>query len=104
MRFQENTYFDDSGAAIIKTYRSTAAERKDYYFEHHHTECEICLCVKGSGIYAVGDKRYEFCAGDAFLFGSNEAHCITDTFDDIELLNLQLNQEFCGKTEKTLCF
>ena len=58
MRFQENVYFDDSGAAIIKTYRSTAAERKDYYFEHHHTECEICLCVKGSGIYAVGDKRY----------------------------------------------
>ena len=89
MRFQENVYFDDSGAAIIKTYRSTAAERKDYYFEHHHTECEICLCVKGSGIYAVGDKRYKFCAGDAFLFGSNEAHCITDTFDDIELLNLQ---------------
>ena len=89
MRFQENVCFDDSGASIIKTYRSTAAERKDYYFEHHHTECEICLCVKGSGIYAVGNKKYEFCAGDAFLFGSNEAHCVTDTFDDIELLNLQ---------------
>ena len=88
MRFQENVYYDDSGTVIIKTYRSTAADRKGYYFEHHHTECEICLCVKGRGIYAVGDKKYEFYAGDAFLFGSNEAHCITDTIDDIELLNL----------------
>ncbi|MBQ8409961.1 MAG: helix-turn-helix domain-containing protein [Clostridia bacterium] len=89
MRFNENVYFDDSGAVMIKTYRSAAVSRKNYYFEHHHTECEVCLCVRGGGIYTVGDKRYEFCAGDAFLFGSNEAHCITDTFDDIELLNLQ---------------
>lgn len=88
MRFNENTYYDDSGAAMIRTYRSCAVKRENYYFEHHHTECEICFCVKGGGSYAVGSKRYDFCTGDFFLFGSNEAHCITDTVDDIELLNL----------------
>ena len=88
MRYRENTCFDDSGSAIIRTYRSKAEPRKNYYFEHHHTECEISLCISGGGIYATRDSSYEFSSGDGFLFGSNEAHCITD-LESVELLNLR---------------
>ncbi len=88
MRCRVNTCLDDSGNVIVQTYRSVAEPRKNYYFEHHHTECEISLCVSGGGTYATRDGSYEFSGGDGFLFGSNEAHCITD-LESVELLNLR---------------
>ncbi len=100
MRFNENTYCDDSGTALIRTYRSAAEQRKNYYFEHHHTECEICVCVRGGGVYAVGDKKYAFSAGDSFLFGSNEAHCITDTDGETELLNLHFEPRILWESKE----
>ena len=57
--------------------------------EHHHTECELSLVVYGSGIYSVCGNEYAFSSGDMFLFGSNEAHCITDVTSSLKLLNIQ---------------
>lgn len=88
MRYRENVCLDDSGNVILHTYRSIAEPRKNYYFEHHHTECELSLCVSGGGIYATRDRSYEFSEGDGFIFGSNEAHCITD-LEYVELINLR---------------
>lgn len=88
MRFQENLIYDDDGNILIKTFHSSVKPRKRFYNEHHHTECELSPFISGSGIYSVHEKKYEFNKGDMFLFGSNEAHCITEIYDDLNLLNI----------------
>ncbi len=88
MRLQENFIYDDNGTAIIKTFHSTVKPGKRSYNEHHHTECELSIFISGRGIYSVHEKKYEFQGGDMFLFGSNEPHCITEIYEDINLLNI----------------
>lgn len=88
MKFNENEFSDSNGNTVLKTFRSCGASYKRRCNEHHHTECEMSLIVSGSGIYSVHGITYEFEAGDMFLFGSNEAHCITELYDNYELLNI----------------
>ena len=89
MRFAEHHITDDCDHTIIRVFHSAVQAGRRGYREHHHTECELSLLLRGTGVYAVGDKQYAFRAGDAFLFGSNEAHCITEVKTDMELLNFQ---------------
>ncbi|MBQ7820933.1 MAG: helix-turn-helix transcriptional regulator [Clostridia bacterium] len=88
MRFNESIIYTDTGNAVIKAFHSSVPPTKREYNEHHHTECELSLFIKGSGIYSVGKKQYRFSHGDMFLFGSNEAHCITDIYEELDLLNI----------------
>lgn len=81
--------YDDNGNTILKTYHSNVDAGPRKFFMHHHTECELSLFLEGSGIYSLNDKSYHFEKGDMFLFGSNEAHCITEISSRIELLNIQ---------------
>ena len=94
MRFNENAIFDDNNSLILKSYHSSVDAGKRSYTEHHHTECELSVFLEGSGIYSVHGKEYEFHSGDIFLFGSNEAHCITDIYEKIDLLNIQFEPRF----------
>lgn len=94
MRFNENFLSDSSNHIILKTYHSTVAPGKRVYREHHHTECELSVFISGSGIYSVHGKTYNFSSGDIFLFGSNEAHCIIDIHEQIDLLNIQFEPRF----------
>ena len=71
---------------FIKLRYAEIAPTKRELIEHHHTECELSLFMKGSGIYTLKNRQYEFQSGDAFLFGSNEEHCITVINDEIDLL------------------
>ena len=89
MRFNENTLSDYNGNTILKTYHSCVEIGKRPLREHHHTECELSLIISGSGIYSVCGTEYEFTPGDMFLFGSNEAHCITNITSPLNLLNIQ---------------
>lgn len=89
MRYREHTLSDSAGHTVIRSYHSTLAPQVRELREHHHTECELSVFLRGRGIYTVGKRRYEFRAGDAFLFGSNEAHCVTDIYEDMELHNIQ---------------
>lgn len=89
MRYRENFIYDRYGNPVIKTFHSSIRAEKRPYREHHHTECELSLFVSGSGLYVAHGTTYEFKSGDMFLFGSNEAHCITETFTPSELLNIQ---------------
>ena len=88
MRCAEYALSDDYGRVIIKSYHSILAPQRREYREHHHTECEISVFLEGAGSYAVHGKEYSFCAGDVFLFGSNEAHCITEVTRPMKLLNI----------------
>ncbi len=93
MRIQEHVLKDGYDRVVIKSYRSVLSPQKREYREHHHTECELSVFLSGSGIYAVHGKQYAFRAGDAFLFGSNEPHCITDIYEDMVLLNIHFESK-----------
>ena len=88
MRFDENILTDSYGNVIIRVFHSSGFMGKRPYREHHHTECELSVFLSGRGIYTVNGRSYEFEAGDMFLFGSDEAHCITEIFEQIDLLNI----------------
>ncbi len=88
MRFNENILYDTNDNAVIKTFHSSVLPTKRVYNEHHHTECELSIFLSGSGIYSVHGIEYTFGPGDMFLFGSNEAHCITEINDELDLLNI----------------
>ncbi|MBR2907692.1 MAG: helix-turn-helix transcriptional regulator [Clostridia bacterium] len=89
MRTNEYTLLGNCKFGGIRSYRSSLPPQHRTYRAHHHTECEISVVLSGSGTYAVCGKQYAFSAGDAFLFGSNEEHCITEIAEEFELLNVQ---------------
>ena len=88
MRTKEYVLRDDYERVIIKSYHSVLAPQTRPLREHHHTECELSIFLAGAGTYAVGEREYHFEAGDVFLFGSNEAHCITKITEQMDLLNV----------------
>lgn len=88
MIYNENSFFDESGNSIIKTFYSSVKPEKRVLRDHHHTECELSLVVSGKGRYAVHGTEYEFSKGDVFLFGSNEPHCVVEIFEELVLMNI----------------
>ena len=88
MRVKEYVLRDDYDRIIMKSYHSVLLPQRREYNEHHHTECELAVFLEGKGRYTVHGREYEFCKGDVFLFGSNEAHCITEIEEKMELLNI----------------
>lgn len=89
MKRDEKILADARGHTMIRSYHSSLPPQQRPYREHWHTECELSVFLTGSGVYAVGEATYEFRAGDVFLFGSNEQHCITSVHDEFELLNIR---------------
>ena len=102
MRCNENILTDAYGRVILRSYHSKLPPGKRDYREHHHTECELSLFLSGSGIYAVSGKALEFHAGDMFLFGSNEAHCITEIYEDFDLLNIHFESKLLWEQPETV--
>lgn len=88
MRFDELVLTDEANRTVVRTYHAGLHPGKREYREHHHTECELSVFLAGSGVYEVHGRSYEFRAGDVFLFGSNEAHCITEIREEMDLLNV----------------
>lgn len=90
MKYGEKILRDSSGRVQIRMYHSTVAAGKRSFNPHHHTECELSLIKSGGGVYSMKNKQYEFRAGDIFLFGSDEVHCITEVFpgEPFDVLNI----------------
>lgn len=93
MHYNKFILTDESNNIIIKTYHSSLEPQIRDYRAHHHTECELSIFLKGSGIYVVGDRKYTFQEGDIFLFGSNEEHCITEVHEDMDILNIHFESK-----------
>ena len=89
LRFAEHQITDAYNHTIIRCFHSTVDTGTRALREHHHTECELSLLLAGGGTYVVGEQSYPFATGDVFLFGSNEAHCITEVSETLDLLNFQ---------------
>lgn len=102
MRTKEFTLRDAAGRVIIKTYHSVLSPQKREQLDHHHTECEISLFLSGAGTYAVNGKDYDFKEGDVFLFGSNEAHCITEIREQMDLLNIQFEAKLLWERSESV--
>ncbi len=83
-----STLTDRNGRFLIKSYFSTAGIRQNLFRIHHHAECELSAIIKGSGLYRTRDKTYTVGAGDVFLFSGDEEHCITDIYEECEILNI----------------
>ena len=93
---------DASQLTPLKSFRSYVTPEKREYREHHHTECELSLFVKGEGIYKVGDVAYRYREGDVFLFGSHEVHCITEIIKETEILNLHFEPRMLWESPELL--
>lgn len=102
MRYGESVIKDKKGKIILKSFFSTIPVGKREYREHRHTECELSTFISGSGIYRVGGKEYTFSAGDVFLFGGDESHCITDITSPFKLLNLHFSPGLLWKEPEAL--
>lgn len=92
----EYTLKNRAETAALKLFHSVVPDGKRCLRQHHHTAFEISAVVSGAGVYNVGGREYSFCAGDVFVFGSNEMHCITDVFagEKFDLLNLHVEPRF----------
>ncbi len=88
MRFEEHLLSGLHGGTLVKAYHSAIEPQSRPYREHHHTESEISLFIEGEGIYTVGERVYPYKGGDVFLFGSNEAHSITEVTARTHILNI----------------
>ena len=93
---------DTCNKTILSSYHSKLSPGRREYREHHHTECEISLFIRGRGTYVVHGKTYPFAAGDVFLFGSNEAHCITEIYEDFDLLNFHFESKLLWENQETV--
>lgn len=93
MKYGEAFLYDKNGNSVLKSFYSSVGRGKREYREHHHIECELSTIISGSGVYTVGEKDYSFSAGDVFLFGGDEEHCLTDISDNFTLLNIQFNPQ-----------
>ena len=89
MKTKEFSLNQNSILGSIRSYHSILSPQKRPYSAHHHTQCELSVFLSGEGIYTVGKNKYKFRAGDVFLFASDEEHCITEIYEEMELLNLQ---------------
>ncbi len=88
MQTQLSHLADPAGHPVIKSYHSVLPPQTRPYREHRHTECELALFLRGSGLYTLPDRVYQFAPGDVFLFAGSELHCITEIREDMEILNI----------------
>lgn len=95
---------ESSGMPLLKMFHSVVQPFRRPYEEHRHTAFELSLICSGSGTYRAGDRSYQFCKGDIFLFSSNEPHCIVEVFggEDLDIMNLQFEPRFIWSTENLL--
>ncbi len=76
----------------IRTYDSLVEFETRPLFEHKHSDLEISLIMSGEGLYHFKDGTCKIHAGDIFVLGSNQMHCITDVYgsEQMVLFNIQM--------------
>lgn len=81
---------------LLRVYESQADFKRRDFTEHHHSAFEISYIRSGRGVYRIGDQTMDIRAGDVYLFGANEVHCITEIHDDkpMTLLNIHFEPRF----------
>lgn len=83
-------------STLLRIYESEADFSRRSFTEHHHSAFEISYIKSGRGLYRVGEQEFDICAGDIYLFSTNEVHCITEIYDNrpMVLLNVHFEPRF----------
>lgn len=81
---------------LLRIFHSYAEPRRHSFRHHRHSAFEISYIAEGEGVYQVGERVFEIRAGDIFLYGTNEPHCITDITDGgkMHLINIQFEPRY----------
>lgn len=77
----------------IRVYDSSVDFLHRDFFAHRHADFELSYILSGRGIYRLRDGEASIESGDLFVFGTNQIHCITDTFADEKMLLLNIQFE-----------
>ncbi len=93
-----------AGGFHVHTYDSIVHFKHRDFFEHRHIDFEISLIVEGSGIYRFRDGECRFHAGDVFVMGSNQIHCVTDIDTDqpLRIFNIQFEARLFWASNQSL--
>ncbi|MBO5203801.1 MAG: helix-turn-helix transcriptional regulator [Clostridia bacterium] len=84
----------ETGLQLISVFHSKHAPALRTYSPHHHTSFELALFKKGKGIYCCNGKELEFCAGDIFVFSTNEEHFISRIDEEMTVMNLHFEPQY----------
>ncbi len=92
------------GGFHVHTYDSVVNFKHRDFFEHRHIDFEISLIVEGSGVYRFRDGECRFQAGDVFVMGSNQIHCVTDidANQSLHIFNIQFESRLFWASNKSL--
>lgn len=73
---KKNYFTHLSGEYLFSLFYSSKKEKVNQFKNHHHTEIELGLILKGHGDYVLSGKTMAAYEGDLFVVRSNEPHCI----------------------------
>lgn len=95
---------DTAGEPVLQMYESVPDLERSRFSEHHHTEIELCLVLRGKGSFKVGEQNYDIREGALFFFLSNEAHWIEhiDREDPTVFLDLKFDPRLIWSPQFTL--
>lgn len=65
-----------SNRHLFSLFYSSKKAKSNQFKNHHHTEVELGLILKGHGEYVLNEKTMPAREGDLFVVRSNEPHCI----------------------------
>lgn len=92
---KKNYYTQMSNQYIFSLFNSLKKRKSNRFKNHHHTDMELGLILKGKGEYILNDAKYTADEGDLFIARSNETHCIpTISTDTLVAFNIQLSPYF----------
>ncbi len=92
---KKNYYTQLSNQFIFSLFNSSKKRKSNKFKNHHHTDMELGLILKGKGEYILNDVKYTADEGDLFIVRSNEMHCVpTVSTESLVAFNIQLSPFF----------
>lgn len=92
---KKNYFTQLSNQYIFSLFNSMKKRKSNRFKNHHHTDMELGLILKGKGEYILNGVKYTADEGDIFIARSNETHCIpTISTDSLVAFNIQLSPFF----------
>lgn len=92
---KKNYFTQLSNQYIFSLFNSMKKRKSNRFKNHHHTDMELGLILKGKGEYILNGVKYTADEGDLFIARSNETHCIpTISTDSLVAFNVQLSPFF----------
>ena len=92
---KKDFYTQLSNQYIFSLFNSSKKRKNNKFKNHHHTEMELGLILKGKGEYILNNVTYTADEGDLFIVRSNEMHCVpTITSESLVAFNIQLSPFF----------